>query len=77
VERIHVFSAAAGLSFGIPIGDAQSLATGVPRLVDAIGEALYVEDAGLPPAPAAPSAPPESFRSVYQHAVWAPAAADV
>ncbi|GAB3921945.1 NAD(P)/FAD-dependent oxidoreductase [Kribbella albertanoniae] len=44
VGRIHAFSAAAGLSFGIPAGDAQSLATGIPRLVDALGRELFFED---------------------------------
>ncbi|MGW6195783.1 SidA/IucD/PvdA family monooxygenase [Kribbella sp. NPDC055110] len=68
--RIHVFSAAAGLSFGIPVGDVQSLATGIPRLVDAIGRDLFLEDQHLP-APATPAPPkPESLRAAYDHAIW-------
>lgn len=70
--RIHVFSAAAGLSFGIPVGDTQSLATGIPRLVDAIGRDLYFEDLTLPPLPAPAPAEPVSYRHLYQHAIWSP-----
>ncbi len=69
--RIHVFSAAAGLSFGLPVGDVASLATGIPRLVDAIGRDLFFEDQDVPdqPGPAAP--PARSFRECYEHAVRA------
>jgi cation diffusion facilitator CzcD-associated flavoprotein CzcO len=69
VGRIHVFSAAAGLSFGIPVGDVQSLATGIPRLIDALGKDLFFEDQQLA-GQAAPAAQPESLRAVYQHAIW-------
>ncbi|MDX6239016.1 MAG: FAD-dependent urate hydroxylase, partial [Kribbellaceae bacterium] len=71
--RIHVFSAAAGLSFGIPVGDVQSLATGIPRLIDALGNDLYFEDQQLAEPPAQASAPAESLRAVYEHAIWNPA----
>jgi cation diffusion facilitator CzcD-associated flavoprotein CzcO len=68
--RIHVFSAAAGFSFGIPVGDVQSLATGIPRLVDAIGRDLFLEDQHLPaPVTSAPSKP-ESLRAAYDRAIW-------
>jgi hypothetical protein len=67
-----VFSAAAGLSFGIPVGDGQSLATGVPRLVDAIGRDLFLEDQEFPSPAPAPAREPESFRDVYKHAIWRP-----
>jgi len=68
--RIHVFSAAAGLSFGYPIGDVQSLAPLVPHLVDAIGRDLFFEDQQLPAAPPEQAGPATSFRDVYEHAVW-------
>lgn len=68
VGRIHVFSAAAGLSFGIPAGDAQSLATGIPRLVDAVGRDLFFEDEHH--RRPAPPRRPDSHRSVYDHAIW-------
>ncbi|MFC9226320.1 hypothetical protein ACFT8W_37285 [Streptomyces hygroscopicus] len=58
VTRIHVFSAGAAMSFGIPVGDTQSLPTGIPRLVDAVGAALFAEDATLPPA-SVPGGTPE------------------
>ncbi|HEY1134079.1 MAG TPA: SidA/IucD/PvdA family monooxygenase [Nocardioides sp.] len=77
LRRVHVFSAGAYLSFGYPIGDVQSLAPEIPRLIDAIGRDLFFEDrdlaAAAPAAPAAPATPAESFRGVYEHAVWAPA----
>ncbi len=76
VGRIHVFSAAAGLSFGIPVGDGQSLATGVPRLIDAIGRDLFLEDQEFPSPAPAPAREPESFRDVYEHAIWSPDARD-
>lgn len=69
--RIHVFSAAAALSFGIPVGDVMSLATGIPRLIDAIGRDLYVEDLAAPAA-GTPAAAAASFRDAYAHAVWTP-----
>lgn len=69
LRRIHVFSAAAGLSFGLPVGDVASLATGIPRLVDAIGRDLFFEDQGLPAAPQTPAPPRPSFRKYYEHAV--------
>jgi len=68
--RVHVFSAAATLSFGYPVGDAQSLAPLVPRLVDAIGRDLFFEDQTLPAAPAAAPAAAPSYREVYERAVW-------
>ncbi|MEV0709612.1 NAD(P)/FAD-dependent oxidoreductase [Nocardia aurea] len=71
VERIHVFSAAAHLSFGYPIGDAQSLAHSIPRLIDALGRDLFFEDQLFPAAPAQVKAP-VSFRHHYEHAVWTP-----
>ncbi|WP_427891922.1 hypothetical protein ACQHIV_04445 [Kribbella sp. GL6] len=51
----------------------QSLATGIPRLVDAIGRDLFLEDQHLP-APAATPVPPkpESLRAVYEKAIWQP-----
>jgi cation diffusion facilitator CzcD-associated flavoprotein CzcO len=69
--RIRVFSAAAALSFGLPVGDVASLATGIPRLVDAIGRDLFFEDQQLPPAAAAPAAAPPrvSYREHYEQAV--------
>ncbi|WP_051043740.1 NAD(P)-binding domain-containing protein [Nocardia cerradoensis] len=51
IGRIHIFSAAAHLSFGYPIGDTQSLAHHIPRLVDALGRDLYFEDQQSSPAP--------------------------
>ncbi|MFE7225090.1 FAD-dependent oxidoreductase [Nocardioides sp. NPDC057577] len=69
--RVHVFSAAAGLSFGIPVGDVMSLATGIPRLVDAIGHDLYVEDQAAPTVAGTPAAA-ASFRDAYAHAIWTP-----
>jgi cation diffusion facilitator CzcD-associated flavoprotein CzcO len=42
--RIHVFSAAAQLSFGYPVGDVQSLAPGIPRLIDGLVRDLFFED---------------------------------
>jgi cation diffusion facilitator CzcD-associated flavoprotein CzcO len=68
VGRIHAFSAAAGLSFGIPAGDAQSLATGIPRLVDALSRDLFFEDQDHQ-EPAKPR-PTDNHRSVYEHAIW-------
>lgn len=70
--RVHVFSAAAGLSFGIPVGDVMSLATGIPRLVDAIGRDLYVEDQAAPAAASAPATTATSYRDTYAHAIWTP-----
>lgn len=72
VSRIRVFSAAAGLSFGLPVGDTQSLPTGVPRLVDAVARDLYLEDRATPqqaapPAAASGAAP---HRDAYAHAIW-------
>lgn len=73
LSRIHTFSAAAGVSFGYPIGDVQSLAPEIPRLVDAIGRDLFFEDQALPaasaPSTAAP-APAEAYREVYAHTIW-------
>ncbi|WP_214105782.1 SidA/IucD/PvdA family monooxygenase [Acrocarpospora catenulata] len=71
ISRIHVFSAAAHLSFGYPIGDVQSLAPGIPRLVDALGRDLFFEDQRSPAAPA-PAQKPESLRDHYAHAIWSP-----
>ncbi|MEU6563040.1 SidA/IucD/PvdA family monooxygenase [Nocardia nova] len=71
VGRIHLFSAAAQLSFGYPIGDVQSLAHHIPRVVDALGRDLHFEDQRLPAAPAAASEP-ESLRQHYEHAIWSP-----
>lgn len=71
LERIHVFSAAAGLSFGLPVGDVASLATGIPRLVDAIGRDLFFEDQRLPAAAPDPAPPRASFREHYEHAIHA------
>ncbi|WP_196054812.1 NAD(P)-binding domain-containing protein [Nocardia aurantiaca] len=71
IGRIHVFSAAAHLSFGYPIGDTQSLAHHIPRLVDALGRDLYFEDQQSAPAPT-PAAPPASLRHHYRHAIWSP-----
>ncbi|MET7280810.1 SidA/IucD/PvdA family monooxygenase [Kribbella sp. NPDC005582] len=70
VGRVHVFTAAAGLSFGIPAGDAQSLATGIPRLVDALSRDLFFEDQEHP-QPAKPR-PTDTHRSVYENAIWTP-----
>ena len=69
--RIRVFSAAAALSFGLPVGDVASLATGIPRLVDAVGRDLFFEDQRLPAgSPAAPAPPPRvSYREHYEQAV--------
>jgi hypothetical protein len=71
LKRIRVFSAAAGSSFGLPVGDVASLATGIPRLVDAIGRDLFFEyrDLPVPAQPPEPSRP--SFREFYEHAVRA------
>lgn len=74
--RVHVFNAGAAMSFGMPVGDTQSLPTGIPRLVDALARDLYFEDRALPAAPAAPAGAKESYRSTYEHAIWAPAADD-
>lgn len=68
--RVHVFSAASSLSFGIPVGDVQSLATGIPRLVDAIGRDLFAEDLQLPADSAPPTAQFRSCRAAYEHAIW-------
>ncbi|BBB02054.1 hypothetical protein RVR_9762 [Actinacidiphila reveromycinica] len=65
VTRIHVFSAGAAMSFGIPVGDTQSLPTGVPRLVDAVGAALFAEDATLPPVSAPAGAPEKSTEDPF------------
>ncbi|WP_157875956.1 NAD(P)-binding domain-containing protein [Streptacidiphilus griseoplanus] len=74
VTRIHVFSAGAAMSFGIPVGDTQSLPTGIPRLVDAVGAALFAEDATLPPASAAGKTPDDStedpFLQFYVGRLW-------
>ena len=74
VTRVHVFSAAAALSFGIPVGDTQSLAVGIPRLVIAIGNELFDEDATFPPAETPPTSPAvqsdDPFRAAYAHAIW-------
>lgn len=72
VGRIHTFSAAANVSFGYPIGDTQSLAHNIPRLVDALARDLYFEDQQAPATPAA-ARPPESFRHHYAQAIWSPA----
>lgn len=72
IGRIHVFSAAAAMSFGIPVGDTQSLPTGIPRLVDAVGAGLFAEDAAMPPKESKP-AQAVSFRDAYEHAIWSPA----
>jgi cation diffusion facilitator CzcD-associated flavoprotein CzcO len=72
VGRVRVFSAASALSFGIPVGDAQSLATGIPRLVDAVGRDLFFEDQSRPAPAPPPAKPAESFRPVYEHAIWHP-----
>ncbi|SUA44761.1 Lysine/ornithine N-monooxygenase [Nocardia africana] len=71
IGRIHIFSAAAHLSFGYPIGDTQSLAHHIPRLVDALGRDLYFEDQESAPA-SAPATPPPSLRHHYHHALWSP-----
>ncbi|MCX4098544.1 NAD(P)-binding domain-containing protein [Nocardia sp. alder85J] len=73
VGRIHVFSAAAHLSFGYPIGDAQSLAHAIPRLTDAVGRDLYFEDQDTPAAATSPSHESPSLRAHYAHAIWSPA----
>ncbi|MYU11098.1 NtaA/DmoA family FMN-dependent monooxygenase [Streptomyces sp. SID8361] len=63
--RIHVFSAGAAMSFGIPVGDTQSLPTGIPRLVDAVGAALFAEDATLPPASVPGGTPGQSTEDPF------------
>lgn len=71
LARVRVFSAAAAMSFGYPVGDVQSLAPLVPRLVDAIGRDLFVEDQTLPAPPATtPAAPAATYREAYEHAIW-------
>ena len=70
LSRVHVFSAAAGLSFGYPVGDVQSLAPLVPRLVAALGRDLFAEDQSLPAPPAPPSTAAPSYRERYDHVVW-------
>ncbi|MFC6013912.1 NAD(P)-binding domain-containing protein [Nocardia lasii] len=70
VGRIHVFSAAAHLNFGYPIGDAQSLAHHIPRLIDALARDLFFEDQRVPATPASPATPPPSWREHYAHAIW-------
>lgn len=81
LRRIRVFSAAAAFSFGIPVGDAASLATGIPLLVDAIGRQLFFADQNAPAASAdrepAPAAVRPSFREHYAHAVRAAQLDDV
>lgn len=71
LRRIRVFSAAAAFSFGIPVGDVASLATGIPRLVDAIGRDLFFADQDRPAAPASPAPVRLSFREHYVHAIRA------
>lgn len=70
LARVHVFSAGAGLSFGIPVGDVMSLATGIPRLVDAIGRDLYFEDQATATSAGTSAVPASSYRDAYAHAIW-------
>lgn len=80
VERVHVFSAAAGLSFGYPIGDVQSLAPEIPRLVAALSRDLFLDDEAARRGAAVstgadsplPAAEPDPHREIYAGAVWAP-----
>lgn len=44
VSNIHMFNAAAMMSFGRPVGDVPSLRTGIPRLVNAIARDLVLAD---------------------------------
>lgn len=70
--RVHVFSAAAGMSFGYPVGDVQSLAALTPRLVAALVRDLFAEDQTLPTPPTPPPAEAPSYRHLYDHVVWSP-----
>ena len=69
---VHVFNAAASLSFGRPVGDIPSLATGVPRLVRQIVTDLFQADQARPRPTSSPAgaATPESHLDAYAHVVW-------
>lgn len=67
---IHLFNAAAGQSFGRPVGDIPSLRTGVPRLVAAVARDLYLADLKLPKTSAGAAAEDDDFAARYAHAIW-------
>lgn len=71
LRDVHVFNAAASLSFGRPVGDIPSLRSGVPRLTERIARDLFAADAARPQPADGPATPaPESHADVYAHVVW-------
>ena len=69
LRNIHVFNAAASLSFGRPVGDIPSLRAGVPRLVERVVSDLFFDDLARP-KPARTAPPAESHVASYAHAIW-------
>jgi hypothetical protein len=59
------------LNLGLPVGDVASPATGIPRLVDAIGRDLFFCDQHLPVTSPATAPARPSFRQYYEHAIAA------
>jgi FAD-dependent urate hydroxylase len=72
LSDVHVFNAAAYLSFGLPVGDNVSLRAGVPRLVSAISRDLYFADQSRPEptVKSSPTVAAESSFDKYAHAIW-------
>jgi cation diffusion facilitator CzcD-associated flavoprotein CzcO len=69
LKDIHIFNAAASLSFGRPVGDIPSLHGGVPRLVQRIVRDLYLADLARPRSPAT-TPEPEDHVDTYAHVIW-------
>jgi FAD-dependent urate hydroxylase len=69
LKDIHVFNAAASLSFGRPVGDIPSLHSGVPRLVQRIVRDLYLADLARPKPPVTTPTPEDHFDK-YAHVIW-------
>ena len=69
LKNIHVYSAAASVSFGRPVGDVPCMGECLPKLARALANDLYFQDAAAHWQRAEQAAPEEFPATLYAHAV--------
>lgn len=69
LKNIHVYSAAASVSFGRPVGDVPCMGECLPKLARALVNDLYFQDAAAHWQRAEQAAPEEFPATLYAHAV--------